>query len=108
MAAAEPKPERTPGEIESRSLYRKLVTIINEFGAGVEPGDDMLLTAVSSPSIRILEIAKHGEAFHFRGVDPAGRRVMLIQHYTQVSLMLLAVPPPKGEKPRRIGFLEVS
>jgi hypothetical protein len=39
----------------------------------------------------------------FLGQFPDGRRFELIQHYSQVSMLLVAVPKMK-EEPRRIGF----
>jgi hypothetical protein len=83
--------DHTPGELESRSLYVKLVRIIREFEGTLKPGDDLVLTATSAPGVRLLQVSKHGEAFYFSGIDAAGRNVMLIQHYSQVTLTLTAL-----------------
>ena len=41
----------------------------------------------------------------FYGSDPTGARTQLIQHVTQLSVMLRALPKPQAESaPRRIGF----
>jgi hypothetical protein len=42
------------------------------------------------------------------GFDGEGHRVTLLQHMTQVNLLLVALPPLKGEEPRRIGFTAPS
>ncbi|WP_282007982.1 DUF6173 family protein [Brevundimonas aveniformis] len=41
----------------------------------------------------------------FMGVNSVGRPIRLVQHYTQVNVLLSAVPKQKPEEPpRRIGF----
>jgi hypothetical protein len=53
-----------------------------------------------------LEIGKNAETFYFGGENSEGQTVALIQHYTQVIVILTAVTPAKGDAPRRIGFLD--
>ncbi|MGR3455141.1 DUF6173 family protein [Pseudooceanicola sp.] len=41
----------------------------------------------------------------FYGTDPAGMRTQLVQHVTQLNVMLRALPKPKdAPAPQRIGF----
>jgi hypothetical protein len=40
----------------------------------------------------------------FGGIREDGKRVVLIQHYSQLSVLLVALAVSKGEAPRRIGF----
>ena len=41
----------------------------------------------------------------FYGSEPGGARTQLIQHVSQLNVMLRALPKPgEAEKPRRIGF----
>jgi len=40
----------------------------------------------------------------FRGTDADGRPIELLQHYSQMTVLLCAVPKEK-DKPRRIGFI---
>ena len=38
-------------------------------------------------------------------MNEAGRPIRLVQHYTQLNVLLTAMPKPKPEEPaRRIGF----
>jgi hypothetical protein len=40
----------------------------------------------------------------FTGLDEEGRRVELVQHTTQLSVLFVAVPVEEPRVPRRIGF----
>jgi len=85
--------EPTASQLESRSLYHRLMRIARRFEATLKPGDDLVVKSTSAPGIRVLQISKHGEAFYFLGADAAGRSVMQIQHYSQVSLTFTVLPP---------------
>jgi hypothetical protein len=65
---------------------------ISVVGSGAAPFR-LRAIRVSNPDILI-----------FDGVDDEGRHVQLLQHYSQMALMLVAVPKLE-EKPFRIGFL---
>jgi hypothetical protein len=57
-----------------------------------------------SEALHISNVASWGpDMILFMGEFPDGRRFELIQHYSQVSMLLVAVPKMR-EEPRRIGF----
>lgn len=75
-------------------MHERLVHQIIEFekGLGSEP-------------LHITNLASWGpDMILFIGQFPDGRKFELIQHYSQVSVLLVAVPKATDEEPRRIGF----
>jgi hypothetical protein len=104
---AEPPKPIPASELEAKEFYKRLFTQIRAFEANhLEHKQELYLTTPNAPGLRIFEIGKHGEAFYLAGIDSERRVAMVIRHYTQLSVVLTAVPPPKGGKPRQIGFLD--
>lgn len=89
-------------------MHERLVHQIIEFekglGAHHEVGGRFVEGPGSEP-LHITNLASWGpDMILFIGQFPDGRRFELIQHYSQVSVLLVAVPKASNEEPRRIGF----
>lgn len=88
-------------------MHERLVHQIMEFeknlGADHEVGGRFVEGPGSEP-LHLSNVASWGpDMILFIGEFPDGRRWELLQHYSQVSLLLVAVPKMTDE-PRRIGF----
>jgi len=88
-------------------MYERLVMQIVEFEANLSPEEELggrFVTAPRDGSIHIEDIGYHGpDMLIFYGTDKEGKSIQLLQHYSQLSVLLCAVPKA-GEAPRRIGF----
>lgn len=47
---------------------------------------------------------KNPNIIEFSGMLNGAQQVLIIQHISQLSFLLIAVPPPADQKPYRIGF----
>jgi hypothetical protein len=88
-------------------MHQRLVHQIIEFekhlGADHELGGRFVGGPTNEP-LHISNVASWGpDMIVFMGQYQDGRRFELLQHYSQVSVLLVAVPKAKDE-PRRIGF----
>jgi len=101
-----PAPARMPPD-PARWMHQRLVHQILEFERRLGPGHEVGGRFVEGPNaepLHISNLASWGpDMIIFMGEYADGRRFELIQHYSQVSVLLVAVPTTKDE-PRRIGF----
>jgi hypothetical protein len=88
-------------------MHQRLVHQILEFERHLGPDHEVGGRFVEGPNaepLHISNLASWGpDMIMFMGEYADGRRFELIQHYSQVSVLLVAVPTAKDE-PRRIGF----
>jgi hypothetical protein len=88
-------------------MHERIVHQILDFEKNLGPDHEIGGRFVEGPSIEPLHIqnvASWGpDMIMFMGQFTDGRRFELLQHYSQVSVLLTAVPKMKNE-PRRIGF----
>lgn len=82
-----------------------LMDRIREFQVELTDDQEMgLLASSAGDIIHITSISSDGgQIIVFKGIDGQGRVSRLIQHYTQISVQLLAVDKLADEA-RRIGF----
>lgn len=90
------------------SAHDRLVAYIRSFEAGLDAEQEIAMGFASDES-GVLRIEGLGyfdpDIITFYGRDEDGRKTQLIQHVTQLSVTLRAVPKEaKAEPPRRIGF----
>ncbi len=88
--------------------YERLVLYIKNFEERLA-GDEEVAMGFTDTGAGILKIEGIGffdpDIVTFYGVDGAGARAQLVQHVTQLNVMLRAVPKPQEvDAPRRIGF----
>lgn len=88
-------------------MHERIVHQIMDFEKNLGPDHEIGGRFVEGPSsepLHIQNVASWGpDMIMFIGEFPDGRRFELIQHYSQVNMLLIAVPKMR-EEPRRIGF----
>ena len=88
-------------------MHQRLVHQILEFEKKLGPDHEVggrFVEGPGSETLHIANVASWGpDMILFMGELPDGRRFELMQHYSQVSMLLVAVPKMK-DQPRRIGF----
>ncbi|EYD72035.1 hypothetical protein [Limimaricola hongkongensis] len=96
------------GKSPARWAYERLIHYISRFEDGLEPGEEvaMAMTGGHSGVLRIQGMGYFDpDIVTFYGIDPSGAKTQLIQHVSQLSVMLRAAPRPRPEAPpERIGF----
>lgn len=101
-----PPVSRIPHEAES--LRERLVLQIVEFERSLDLDHEVGLHLVQAGTMTVIHVERVG--FHgpdmiiFEGRDSDGNRVRILQHVSQVSVELKALPK-LSETPIRIGFL---
>ncbi|MEM6825960.1 MAG: DUF6173 family protein [Pseudomonadota bacterium] len=101
---AKPQDAKSPAEW----AYQRLILYIQNFEAQLDQEHEVAI-GVTDSGAGVLRIEGIGyfdpDIVTFYGTDGAGARMQLIQHVTQLSVALRAMPKP-GEvpEPRRIGF----
>jgi hypothetical protein len=101
----QPSPALDP----ARWMYARIVRAIEEFEKGLSPDEEIGGRLVATPGEDVFHVQHVAfwspDMIMFEGVSQAGRRVQLLQHYSQLSLLLTSVPKGKPEEaPNRIGF----
>ena len=102
--SAKPTEDKSPAEW----AYQRLILYIQNFEKQLD-GDHEIAIGVTDSGAGILRIEGIGyfdpDMVTFYGSDNQGSRMQLIQHVSQLTVALRAIPKP-GEipEPRRIGF----
>lgn len=92
----------------AQRAYERLVYSIRNFEAALDQSQEIAMGFVGS-EVGVLRIEGLGylepDVITFYGRDAEGMRMQMIQHVTQLSVVLRAVPKVlPAEPPRRIGF----
>lgn len=103
-----PRPP-TPEQDPARWMYMRIVRSIEEFEKRLSSEEEVGARLVATPGEEVFHVDNVAywspDMIMFEGVSKQGRRVQLLQHYTQLSLLLTSVAKEKPqEPPRRIGF----
>ena len=90
--------------------YERLGTYIMDFEASLDEEHEIGARLVSfgqAITFHIQDIGYYGpDIINFNGIDSEGQKVQLIQHISQLSVLLVAMKKFKeNEKARRIGFI---
>ncbi|MER9474369.1 DUF6173 family protein [Mesorhizobium sp. M0520] len=89
-------------------MYERIARSINEFEGNLDPDQEVgarLTTFGPAEIISIDDVGYWGpDMIIFYGHDSKGQPAQLLQHITQVSVMLVAVKV-ENASPRRIGFV---
>ncbi|MBJ3764101.1 hypothetical protein ILP92_15225 [Maribius pontilimi] len=101
---AKPQKAKSPAEW----AYQRMVLYIKNFEEQLDDQHEIAM-AFAGDASGVMRIEGMGyfdpDIITFYGTDPTGARTQLVQHVSQLSVMLRALP--KGvakEAPRRIGF----
>lgn len=88
--------------------YERLAKYIKDFEAALDDDHEIGARLVSfgqNVTFHIENIGYYGpDIIHFDGRNEAMEKVQLIQHVSQLSVLLVAVKKQQ-DKPRRIGFI---
>lgn len=96
----------------ARWAYERLVLYIQNFETHLD-GEHEIAMGFTGGDTGVLRIEGMGyfdpDIITFYGSDGAGGKTQLVQHVSQLSVMLRALPKPKKDQPaNRIGFKLVS
>lgn len=88
--------------------HERLILYIRSFEEQLD-GDHEVAMGFTGGDAGVIRIEGMGyfdpDIVTFYGTDDRGARTQLVQHVSQLSVMLRAMPKPSGaEKPNRIGF----
>lgn len=107
---AVPKPLQKPAEAKSaaRWAYERLILYIQNFEKQLD-GEHEVAMGFTGDSAGVLRIEGMGyfdpDLITFYGSDGAGVKTQLVQHVSQLSVMLRALPKRVDQdEPQRIGF----
>ena len=105
-----PAEMQTPVDTKSpaRWAYERLILYIQNFEKQLD-GQHEVAMGFTGGDMGVLRIEGMGyfdpDIITFYGSDPAGGRTQLIQHVSQLNVMLRALPKPEDRaEPARIGF----
>lgn len=88
--------------------FVRLSKLIQEFESKLDKDDEVAAHLVGLPgdgTMRIEDVGFWGpDLILFFGKDPDGRPMRLVQHYTQINVVLRGLPRPQERPARRIGF----
>lgn len=92
----------------ARWAYERLILYIQNFEKQLD-GEHEVGMGMAGGELGVLRIEGMGyfdpDIVTFYGSDASGARTQLIQHVTQLNVMLRAAPKPQGQAaPARIGF----
>jgi len=99
-----PVAQKSPAEW----AYERLILYIQNFEKRLD-GDHEVAMGFTDTGAGVLRIEGVGyfdpDIITFYGSDAMGARTQLVQHVSQLNVMLRAIPKPTpGVEPRRIGF----
>ena len=87
--------------------YERIARQINDFEKDLTEDEEIGLRLVATPDTSVMHIEDIGywgpDMLIYHGRNEHGKPMQLMQHYTQMSILLTAVPKAE-EKPNRIGF----
>lgn len=89
--------------------FARMSRLIQDFESKLDPSQEVGAKFVGSPGDGVFRMEDLGfwapDLILFYGKNSFGKPVRLVQHYTQLNLMLSAEPKESPEEPaRRIGF----
>ena len=109
-AEQEPLPQALCQDNDDKSpaqwAYERVILYIQNFEKQLDSAHEvgMGVTGGNAGTMRILGLGFFApDLITFYGVDADGARVQMVQHYTQLNVMLRAVAAT-AETPNRIGF----
>lgn len=89
--------------------FVRLSRLIQDFESKLDEDHEVGARIVNGPADSAFHMRDLGfwgpDFILFMGVNETGRPIRLIQHYTQLNVLLNAMPKPQPQEPaRRIGF----
>ena len=88
--------------------FVRLTRMIEEFEGNLDKDDELGVRLVGQPGDGVLQIDDVGfwspDMILFFGKTDQGKPIRLVQHYTQLNVLLSSRPKPTDQPARRIGF----
>ena len=88
--------------------FVRLSRMIEEFESKLDKDDEIGARIVGLPGEGTMQIEDVGfwgpDLIMFYGKNSDGKPVRLVQHYSQINVLLNALPKPEERPARRIGF----
>lgn len=89
--------------------FVRISRLIQDFESGLDENHEVGAHMVGGPGDGVFQVRDVGfwgpDFILFMGVNDHGKPIRLIQHYTQLNVLLSAMPKPEAKTPaRRIGF----
>jgi hypothetical protein len=101
-----PAPRRPPSAAESR--FMRLAHQIARFEESLHDDEEIGARLVSAPNNSVFHVTnleyRNPDLIIFHGTNEHNKPLQLIQHVTQLNVLLTALPK-ESETPRRIGFI---
>lgn len=88
-------------------IHKRMMQIIAEQEQLLSPEQELGVVVVggNAPSFHLRSIGySNPDLLRFVGTDPDGNTVQIVQHHTQMSVMIVSVPK-LGENAFRVGFV---
>ena len=103
-----PVAQKTPAQW----AYERTVLYLKKFEEGLDDDHEVAM-GFAGTDAGVLKIEGMGyfdpDIVTFYGADPAGGKMQLVQHVSQLSVVLRALPKPKeASAPNRIGFMLIE
>jgi len=90
------------------TMYNRLVAAIREFEDGLDAEEEIgaqLAQFGQTVTVAVEDVSYHNpHLIKLHGVTPDGHRCTLLQHMSQVNILLVALKVKDQREPRRIGF----
>jgi len=108
LPKTKPQDAKSPAEW----AYERLILYIKNFEEQLD-SDEEAAVGFAGGDAGVMRIEGLGyfdpDIVTFYGSDPSGAKTQLVQHVTQLNVMLRAIPRPQdAESPNRIGFRLVA
>jgi Family of unknown function (DUF6173) len=98
---------RLASDPPAKWAYERIARQVNDFESELSEEEEIGLRLVATPDTSVMHIDDIGywgpDMLIYYGTNEHGKPMQLLQHYTQMSILLTAVPK-LGETPNRIGF----
>jgi len=102
------KPSVLAVELPAKWMFERIARQIIDFEKELSPDEEIggrFIAAPKEGTFHIEDIGYWGpDLMIFYGTDSNGKPIQLMQHYSQLSILLCVVPKEK-ENARRIGFV---
>lgn len=104
-----PGQNRMNKKMGAQWMYERLVKSIIDFEDDLDEEHEVGANLVSFNDTETFSIMDIGfwdpDLIIFFGISPEGNRIQLMQHVSQVNIMLVAMKKPEEKPARRIGFI---
>jgi hypothetical protein len=89
-----------------KRIHTEIARAVRNCQNNLGANEDLIFQVASVPGVQVELFGIAYDMLNFGGVDSVGRKVLIMQHYSQANVVLTTTPRPEGSPPARpIGFL---